>query len=127
MPETYLTVADIAELLKLNQQTVRNWIDRGELPAVRLGSRRVRVKQSDLNRFIEAGETAAPRTESEPAGGAVNESELRERLGVALDVTRSSLADGDDGKLIAALDAVAEVASRLAQALVDAPRVRAQR
>jgi hypothetical protein len=31
MPDEFLTVREIAELLKLNQQTVRNMIDRGEL------------------------------------------------------------------------------------------------
>jgi excisionase family DNA binding protein len=40
--------------------TVRNWIDRGELPAVRVGSRRVRIRRSDLDRFLEAGATAPP-------------------------------------------------------------------
>jgi excisionase family DNA binding protein len=39
-PDQFLTVAEVAELLKLNQQTVRNWIDRGELAAVRVGQRR---------------------------------------------------------------------------------------
>jgi uncharacterized protein YjcR len=29
--ESFLTVIEIAEMLKLNPQTVRNWIDRGEL------------------------------------------------------------------------------------------------
>jgi excisionase family DNA binding protein len=38
-----LTVAETAQLFKLNQQTVRNWIDRGELPCVRVG-RRVRIR-----------------------------------------------------------------------------------
>ena len=37
--ETYLTVAEVAETLKLNQQTVRNWIDQGTLPALRAGGR----------------------------------------------------------------------------------------
>jgi Helix-turn-helix domain len=31
--DEFLTVAEIAEILKLNQQTVRNWIDQGTLPA----------------------------------------------------------------------------------------------
>lgn len=53
MDERYLTVGEIAELLKVNQMTVRNWIDRGELIAVRPGGRRVRVRQSDLDRFLE--------------------------------------------------------------------------
>lgn len=52
--ETFLTVAEVAELLKVNQQTVRNWIDHGRLPAVRVG-RRVRIKRSDLDRILEAG------------------------------------------------------------------------
>jgi excisionase family DNA binding protein len=38
------------------QQTIRNMIDRGELAAVRIGKRRVRVRQSELDAFIEAGE-----------------------------------------------------------------------
>jgi excisionase family DNA binding protein len=54
VPDEFLTVAEIADQLKLNPQTIRNWIDRGELPAVRLGSRRVRVRSSDLERFVAA-------------------------------------------------------------------------
>jgi excisionase family DNA binding protein len=52
--DEFLTVAEIAAILKLNQQTVRNWIDRGELPAVHVG-RRVRIKRSDFDQLIEAG------------------------------------------------------------------------
>jgi excisionase family DNA binding protein len=40
-PDSFLTVAEVAGILKLNQQTVRNWIDQGSLPALRVG-RRVR-------------------------------------------------------------------------------------
>ena len=58
MDETFLTVAEIAEQLRLNQQTVRNWIDRGELAAIRLGARRVRVRASELERFIAASSSA---------------------------------------------------------------------
>jgi excisionase family DNA binding protein len=45
-PQEFLTVAEVAGILKLNQQTVRNWIDAGKLPAVHVG-RRVRIKRSD--------------------------------------------------------------------------------
>jgi hypothetical protein len=31
-PDDFMTVADVASILKLNQQTVRNWIDLGEAP-----------------------------------------------------------------------------------------------
>ena len=54
--ESFLTVAEVAEMLKLNQQTVRNWIDQGSLPAIRVG-RRVRIRRSDLERVIEDGST----------------------------------------------------------------------
>ena len=57
MPDEFLTVREIAELLKLNQQTVRNMIDRGELGHVRAGQRRVRVRQSQLDAFLAAGES----------------------------------------------------------------------
>jgi excisionase family DNA binding protein len=55
--ESFLTVAEVAELLKLNQQTVRNWIDQGSLPALRVG-RRVRIRRSDFDRLLEEGSTA---------------------------------------------------------------------
>jgi excisionase family DNA binding protein len=45
-------VAEVAATLKLNQQTVRNWIDQGSLPAVRVG-RRVRIKRADFERILE--------------------------------------------------------------------------
>jgi excisionase family DNA binding protein len=59
--ESFLTVADVAEMLKLNQQTVRNWIDQGSLPALRVG-RRVRIKRSDLERVLAEGYTAGTGT-----------------------------------------------------------------
>ena len=52
--DAFLTVAEIAETLKINQQTVRNWIDQGSLPAVRVG-RRVRIFRSDFDRFVQEG------------------------------------------------------------------------
>lgn len=57
--ESYLTVAEVAETLKLNQQTVRNWIDQGSLPALRVG-RRVRIKRSDFERILEESYSGGP-------------------------------------------------------------------
>lgn len=67
--ESYLTVAEVAETLKLNQQTVRNWIDQGSLPALRVG-RRVRIKRSDFERILEesySGGAATPASGSGPS------------------------------------------------------------
>jgi excisionase family DNA binding protein len=57
--DEYLTVNEIAKTLRLNGQTVRNMIDRGELRAVRVGQRRVRVLRADLDAFL-ADQTDAP-------------------------------------------------------------------
>src|SRR5690348_12565096 len=57
--DSFLTVAEVAEMLKLNQQTVRNWIDQGSLPALRVG-RRVRIKRSDFERVLERSYSASP-------------------------------------------------------------------
>ncbi len=63
-----MTVAEVAALLKLNQQTIRNWIDGGTLPAVRIG-RRVRVLRSDLEHLIDQGyRTKAQQTTARAAG-----------------------------------------------------------
>jgi putative molybdopterin biosynthesis protein len=56
MPDEFLTVAEIAAMLKVNQMTVRNWIDAGKLPAYHIG-RRVRVGREDFEQFIERGRT----------------------------------------------------------------------
>jgi excisionase family DNA binding protein len=67
LTEEFLTVAEVAELLKLNQQTVRNWIDQGSLPALRVG-RRVRIRRSDLDRVLEDGSTQAGRSRHRSGG-----------------------------------------------------------
>jgi len=54
--DEFLTVAEVAGLLKLNQQTVRNWIDQGSLPALKVG-RRVRIRRSDLEQVLQDGAT----------------------------------------------------------------------
>ena len=63
--DEYLTVAEVAGNLKLNQQTIRNWIDRGELPAVRVG-RRVRIKRSDYDRYVQEGYSGAAQPPQHP-------------------------------------------------------------
>ena len=65
--DTFLTVAEEAELLKLNQQTVRNWIDQGSLPAVRVG-RRVRIRRTDLERILADGATGGRPARPRPGG-----------------------------------------------------------
>jgi len=68
-PDTFLTVAEVAGILKLNQQTVRNWIDQGSLPALRVG-RRVRIRRSDFERVLADGYTGSSGESGGTAGTA---------------------------------------------------------
>jgi excisionase family DNA binding protein len=65
--DSFLTVAEVAETLKLNQQTVRNWIDQGSLPALRVG-RRVRIRRSDFEQLLQAGYTSRSAPSREDPG-----------------------------------------------------------
>lgn len=118
MDDTFLTVAEVAKLLKLNEQTIRNWIDRGELAAVRLGPRRVRIRRSELDRFITAGETRPTIGEGEQVSTETRDptAESRARLDAALKQLAGTSGD-DPEALVGALNSVADAARTLAEAL----------
>jgi excisionase family DNA binding protein len=86
--ESFLTVAEVAEMLKLNQQTVRNWIDQGSLPALRVG-RRVRIKRSDLERVLEEGYRAGTGGATQPTGPSAEDFWGGEAVGIAEPVPAS--------------------------------------
>jgi excisionase family DNA binding protein len=106
MEEEYLTVAEVAALLKLNEQTVRNWIDSGRLSALRVG-RRVRIKRSDLDAMLAAGATVPPAPDIAARGRLTSAS-----MAIA-DATRAE----DDEVLAAALTELSAAALMLAEAL----------
>jgi len=54
---TFLTVAEVAEMLRVSRMTVYRWIHAGELPAVRFG-RSFRVPQQAVEAFMEQAELA---------------------------------------------------------------------
>jgi excisionase family DNA binding protein len=55
----FLTVAQVASLLGLDEKTVRHKIARGEVPAVQLGGRRapVRIPAAELGAWLETRRT----------------------------------------------------------------------
>lgn len=63
----YLTVNQVAEILRLNPQTIRNWINAGKLPALHIG-RRVRINREDLDAFIATFRPAVAASTSVPTG-----------------------------------------------------------
>jgi excisionase family DNA binding protein len=82
LEDSFLTVAEVAEMLKLNQQTVRNWIDHGSLPALRVG-RRVRIRRSDLEQLLEDGRTGRAASSSEATGPSAEDFWGGEPVGLA--------------------------------------------
>jgi excisionase family DNA binding protein len=80
--ESFLTVAEVADMLKLNQQTVRNWIDQGSLRALRVG-RRVRIKRSDLERMLEESYRAGTAVSTQPTGPSAEDFWGGEAVGIA--------------------------------------------
>ncbi len=130
MTDEFLTVAEVAALLKLNPQTVRNWIDNGTLPATKVG-RRVRITRAELNAFIEAGaimpgepkrpEESEPHLsgerEPQPLGEPVDYSDLRNGLHAA----GAALDGGDRAELVEALRSLSRAAGELADRLSARP------
>ena len=53
---TYLTVNEIAEKLRVERHTVIRWITNGKLRAFKPGGGRLwRIRQTDLQRFVRGG------------------------------------------------------------------------
>jgi excisionase family DNA binding protein len=87
--DDYLTVSEIAARFKVNPQTVRNWITRDELRAVRVGARRVRILRADLDSFLAATGATPLRDPSERERAAIKQTE---HLAAALQSARAALA-----------------------------------
>jgi len=50
--EHLLTVAEAAQRIRVNKDTVRRWILSGQLPAVRINARVVRIAARDLDALL---------------------------------------------------------------------------
>ncbi len=49
-----LSVSEAAQLLKVSTSTIWRWINRGELPAYRVGQRRIVLKASEVEQILRA-------------------------------------------------------------------------
>lgn len=54
----FLTVAEVAKLMRVSNMTVYRLISAGDLPAVRVG-RSYRIREDDVDRYLTAGYTQA--------------------------------------------------------------------
>ena len=57
-PGPLLTVAEVAEVLRVSNMTVYRLIKAGDLPALRVG-KNYRIREADLTTFLEEGAVAA--------------------------------------------------------------------
>ena len=110
--DEYLTVNEIAQHLKLNPQTVRNWIDAGSLPAVRVG-RRVRIRRADVDRLLAQGTTATV----EPPAATVAPTEALQQLTRALERARGLLGRRSATRRAELADGLQELTDAVASAL----------
>jgi len=60
-PDRVYTVPEVADLLRVGQETVRRWLRRGELQGFMLGGTKLgyRVRGAEILRFLEARERQA--------------------------------------------------------------------
>lgn len=62
MTEDYLTVAEVAEMWRVSDKTVRRALWAGDLPYIRLGSNkrtRIRVRRSAADQYMKSRERTA--------------------------------------------------------------------
>ena len=52
MADEFLTIREVAHLLKLSEATIRKWCREGRLPALKLG-KAYRIRRSDIDRLFE--------------------------------------------------------------------------
>jgi excisionase family DNA binding protein len=90
LDEQYVTVPEAAKLVGVHAASIRRWIDSGQLPAHRVGRRRVLIKRADLAKLI------TPARSEQEKGGAMSRAE-------SLQV--SSLSREEQVKLLQAVEA----------------------
>jgi excisionase family DNA binding protein len=52
--DAYLTVSELAELLKMQEQTIRRWILKREIPYCKI-KRAVRFRPSEIEKWVDEG------------------------------------------------------------------------
>ena len=67
-PAVWLTVHEVAEELRVDEETVRRWIRKAELLAMSLGSRKggYRIRRADLDAFIQGRYDQSAKDQDQP-------------------------------------------------------------
>lgn len=62
MASEFLTVAEVAERLRVSAMTIYRWIEEGRLPAVQIG-KQYRVREDHLDEILESSRVAVDRAD----------------------------------------------------------------
>ena len=74
LSDHYMRVRDYAHRFSLDESTVYKMIDRGEIKAIRIGKKTLRIPSSELERYLEREPAAEPEVASlEERAGAFRE------------------------------------------------------
>jgi excisionase family DNA binding protein len=60
LSDHYMRVRDYARKFSLDESTVYKMIDRGEIKAIRIGKKALRIPSSELERYLECEPAAEP-------------------------------------------------------------------
>ena len=90
-----LTAPQVAEQFQVSAQTIRNWIDSGALPAVRVG-RAFRVRSEDVDALLERASADSRSLATRRDVWTPTTTSLPRR---SAQRTRTSVWDGDDTEL----------------------------
>jgi excisionase family DNA binding protein len=129
--DEFLTVQEVADELKLNQQTVCNWIVNGTLPATRVG-RRVRVTREALDQIVKGDDDRDGTTSrKKPSAIVIGPPSARvvdarsslawTAFAQAMAQATSSLPAGDRGEIALAFETLATAAHGVADAISRLP------
>ncbi len=88
LDDPWLTVAEIADELRVNPATVRLWVSKGTLPAKRAGQRKLLIRRSDLDHLLEVTRGDPP-----PAGYQPRPRDAQGRMGPPQSIRQLSTAD----------------------------------
>jgi excisionase family DNA binding protein len=53
MPDEVYTVQEVAQIMKVSERTVRNWVEKEGLQAIRIGKRGYRIARTDLDTWLQ--------------------------------------------------------------------------
>lgn len=97
--DPWLTIAEIAEELRCSPATIRSWISRGTLRAMRPGQRKLLVRRSELDRMLgggDLGSTVAPPPDSSGKDQPTPQRRVRDSISSRGWSSQEGIVDPDD-------------------------------